>query len=333
MKLIVLLAGFGSRMRPHTWSRPKALLHVAGNTVLGHLLGQLSALTLDEVIFVVGYKGTEIEAWVRQTYPKMNVRFVEQPEPLGQAHALWLCRDFIDDGELFVMFGDGIINAPFETVSESSADGVALVQEIDDPRKFGVGILDNDGYITQIVEKPETMAHKLALVGAYWFRNGRSLTTALDRTIAEERKTKGEYYLADTLGILLEDGFKMTTLPVKFWLDTGNPADMLQTNERLLGLGYGSEDAIDRSYGEDFTVIPPVFLHETAVIDNCVIGPYVTIGENVQMSRSVVSNSIIEADATLEDVNLDQSLIGKNATLKGASRTVFVGDNSEVDFG
>lgn len=330
MKVIIPIAGFGTRMRPHTWSRPKALMHVAGNTVLGHILSQISDITSDEVIFVVGYKGEEIKMWVGETYPHLKARYVEQPEQLGTAHALWLCRDFMDVGDVFIIFGDGIINAPYETLADTAADGVALVQEIEDPRQFGVAVRDDQGHVSHVVEKPETVENKLALVGAYYFKKGRTLKNALDRIIEEERTINGEYYFTEVINQLVEDDFKMETMTVKFWLDTGNRADMLHTNERLLGLGYGSEDAIDRSYGEDFTVIPPVFIHETALVDSCVIGPYVTIGENVRMQRCIVRNSIIDASSTLEDVNLDQSLIGEGVTLKGNARTLFVGDSGHI---
>ncbi|MEM7334651.1 MAG: sugar phosphate nucleotidyltransferase [Chloroflexota bacterium] len=332
MKVIIPLAGFGTRMRPHTWSRPKALMHVAGNTVLGHILEQIEAITTDEVIFIVGYKGAEIEAWVNEHYAHLNAHFVIQEEPLGQAHALWLCRDFLDESPVFMTFGDGIIDAEYEQLHAQAVDGIAFVEEVEDPRSFGVAVLGEDGAVKQIIEKPETLAHKLAVVGAYWFKNGRSLKSALDRMIAEEIKTKGEYYLADALGLLLQDGFKMHTMATKFWFDAGTPTNILETNKRLLGLGYGSEDAIDRSYGEDFTVIPPVFIHETAVIDGCVLGPYVSIGPEAHLERVIVKHSIIDANSKLTDMNLTESLIGEKSEVAGSSQTLFVGDNSKMKF-
>lgn len=331
MKVIIPLAGFGTRMRPHTWSRPKALLYVAGNTVLGHILEQIKLITTDEVILIVGYKGDEIRKWVSQTYPELNVRFVVQEEPLGQAHALWLCRDFLDESPVFMTFGDGIIDADYEALAEATADGVALVQAVDDPRTFGVAVLDEQEFVAQVVEKPETDEHKLALVGAYWFKNGRFLQQALDQVMAENVQTKGEYYLADALGIMLANGFKMRTMPVHFWLDSGTPENILYTNKRLLGLGYGSDDVIDRSYGEDFTVTPPVFVHETAVVDHCVIGPYVSIGPGVTLTRCIVRNSIIDANSTISDANLNNSLIGEQVDIKGTSHTMFVGDSGKLE--
>lgn len=333
MKVIIPLAGFGTRMRPHTWSRPKALLWVAGNTVLGHILEQIKLLLTDEVIFIVGYRGDEIRTWVQENYPNLDAHFVVQEQPLGQAHALWLCRDFLDDSPVFMTFGDGIIDADYAALAESEADGIALVEEIDDPRTFGVAIVDDEGWVSRIVEKPDSLEHKLAVVGAYWFKNGNQLKHALDRTLEEKLQTKGEYYLADALGLLLADGFKLGTLMTQFWFDTGTPENILETNQRLLGLGYGSEDAIDRSYGEEFTAMPPVFIHETAVVEHCVVGPYVSIGAGVTLKRSIVRHSIIDANSVVTDMQLENSLIGENVEIKGNVQTVFVGDNSKINKG
>lgn len=333
MKIIIPLAGFGTRMRPHTWSRPKPLLHVAGNTVIGHLLNLMSDITIEEVIFVVGYKGDEIETWIRQNYPDLDAHFVVQEQALGQAHAIWLCRDFLDEGEVLVAFGDGIVQAEYTHVAEKTADGVCLVQPVEDPRKFGVVAVDQHGYIQRFIEKPQSMEHKLAIAGIYWFKKGLMLRHALDTIIQQNRQTKGEYYLADAYQVLLEEGAKILTKPTIFWLDAGNPENVLHTNARLLGLGYGTPEAIDRSYGEDFTVLPPVFLHETAKVESAVIGPYVSIGANAVIKNAIIRNSIIDSAATIEDAILDGALVGENAKITGRGKAMFVGDNSIVDIG
>ena len=330
MKVIIPLAGFGSRMRPHTWSRAKPLLNVAGKTVIGHLLDQMAAITTEEVVFIVGYKGDEIEAWIRAHYPHLDSHFVQQPEPLGQAHALWLCRDFME-GDVLVAFGDGIVKTEYANIPDANLDAVMLVQAVDDPRSFGVVVVDEQGIVQQLVEKPDTMEHKLAVAGIHWFGNGRLLAQALDTVIREDRKTKGEYYLADAYQVLFEQGVKIGTKPTTFWLDAGNPDNILATNTRLLGLGYGSADAIERSYAEDFTVIPPVFLHETAVIERAVIGPYVSIEAGVTIQDSIVRNSLIDADARIENCILDTALVGERAHIKGQSLALFVGDDVNIE--
>lgn len=334
MKIIIPLAGYGTRMRPFTWSRPKALLNVAGNTVIGHLMNLMSAVTEreeSEVIFVVGYKGEEIEAWIREGYPQLNVHFVVQEEALGQAHAIWLCRDFMDENEVLIAFGDGIVDADYEDIPEPSVNGVCLVQPVEDPRKFGVVAVNEAGFITDFIEKPATMEHKLAIAGIYWFSDGRQLRQALDTVIREKRQTKGEYYLADAYQVLLQQGARIITKPTRFWLDAGNPENVLHSNARLLSLGYGTSDVIERSYAEDFTVLPPVFLHESAVVDSSVIGPYASIEANVTIRNAIVRNSIVDAGAHVESCILDGALIGENVRITGKSKSVFIGDDSIVE--
>lgn len=331
MKVIIPLAGFGTRMRPYTWSRAKPLLHVAGKTVLGHLLDLMHEIITAEVIFVVGYKGEQIEAWVREHYPHLDSHFVRQEELLGQAHALWLCRQFMDDSELVIAFGDGIVQAHYTDLPHPEADVVMLVQTVDDPRKFGVVATDENGYVTELIEKPDHDRYRQAIAGIHWFRHGRVLGQALETVIREDRKTKGEYYLADAYQILLAQGVKVRTQETIFWLDAGNPENILHTNERLLGLGYGSEDAIDRSYAEDFTVLPPVFLHPDAYIEGCVIGPYVSLGPETVIKNSILKNSIIDAGARITDCLLDGALVGENTAVTGKAHRLFIGDNSIVD--
>jgi glucose-1-phosphate thymidylyltransferase len=333
VKVIVPLAGYGTRMRPHTWSRAKPLLNVAGNTIIGHLLNLMSAITTEEVIFVVGYKGDEIESWIRRQHPHLNTHFVVQEEALGQAHAIWLCRDFLDDeGQVLIAFGDGIIDADYETLPDTDADALLLVQEMEDPLSFGVVVLDEDENVTDIIEKPSTSDHKLAVAGICWFRHGHVLRQALDQTMSKGRKIKGEFYLADTYQRLLQQGVKIRTKPVRFWFDAGQPDFMLFANARLLSLGYGSEDAVERSYAQDFTVLPPVFIHESANVTASVIGPYVNVEANVRIHNSVIRNSLIDANSQIEDCVLDGALIGEHCLVTGRRQALFIGDHSRVNF-
>ncbi len=333
MKVIIPLAGYGKRMRPHTWSRAKPLLNVSGNTVIGHLLDQMEEVTKEEVIFVVGYKGDELETWIRQHYPHLDAYFVTQEEPLGQAHAIWLCRDFMDENEILIAFGDGIVKADYLSIPDPNADAVCLVQEVDDPRTFGVAVTNNEGFITHFIEKPMTTEHKSAVAGIYWFRHGNVLRQALEKTIEEGRKTKGEFYLVDTYRVLLEQGVKILPKPTIFWLDAGKPDFMLTTNAQLLALGYGTENAIELSYAGDFTVLPPVFIHDSANITGSVIGPYANIEANVTIKDSIVRNSIIDAGTQIENCVLDGAIIGENCKVNGQSKALFIGDNSIVELG
>lgn len=336
MKVIILLAGYGTRMRPHTWSRPKALMKVAGNTTIGHLLDLMSDITTEEVIFVVGYRGKQIREWIETHYSHLDTHWVVQENALGQAHAVHLCKEYLEqDGEVVVAFGDGVVKgdyASFQTIASDDADAVLTVTEVEDPRPFGIVKLNQDGFVTEFEEKPESMEHKNAAVGINWFRSSKRLLCALETMLREERMTKGEYYMADAYQVMLEEGAKMRTLTVDYWLDAGKPGHILETNAKLLALGNGvSIEAIERGYGEGFTVIPPVFIHESAEIDASVVGPYVHIDANVKINNAVIRNSIIDPDAEVSDIVLADALVGEQAFVKGRATGMFVGDKSIID--
>jgi glucose-1-phosphate thymidylyltransferase len=237
------------------------------------------------------------------------------------------------DGEIVVAFGDGIVKAnygAYHAVAGDSADAVLTVLEVDDPRPFGVTVLDDDGYVTRFVEKPETFEHKLVATGINWFRSSRQLLDAIDTIVRDNRQTKGEFYMADAYAVLLERGAKIKTMTVDYWLDAGNPKTILATNARMMGLGHGTHDAIERGYGEGFTVIPPVWIAESAEIEASVIGPYVHIDENVVVRRAVLSNTIVDPGAKLENCVLNHALVGENATVKGKPSKLFIGDNAYI---
>lgn len=330
MKVIVLLGGFGTRMRPHTWSRPKPLLRVAGNTVIGHILDQMSDVTSGEVIFVVGYKGDQIQEWITANYGHLNSRFIVQGQPLGQAHAVWLCRDHLDGEDVIVTFGDGIVRGPFVEMP-TDADGVFMVQEMEDPRPFGVSVLDDSGYIKAIIEKPPTKEHKLTNAGVYWFSSGEFLNEAIEAGMGEGRKTLGEYFLADAFQVMLESGARLRTVPTDYWIDTGNRATMMEANQRLLSIGFASEDSLERSYADGFTVIPPVYIHQSADIEAAVIGPFVSVDAEAKIRNSVVRNSIVDQGATIVDAVIDGGLIGQRAKISGAAAALHVGDDSFIE--
>jgi glucose-1-phosphate thymidylyltransferase len=305
MKVIILLGGYGTRMRPHAWSRPKPLLRVANNTVVGHILDRMHELTAEEVIFVVGYKGEQIRAWIEDHYPDLDLHFVTQAEAMGQAHALWLCREFLqqrgDGGEVIVTLGDIIIDAD-----------------------FGGG----NGFIRQIIEKPATGAYTQALAGVYWFRDGRALWQLLDQTLASGRQTKGEYYLVDTFQLMLERGMRIAIQPIRSIVDVGSPENRLQANQRLLE----AEGANRSSSGEPgrYTVIPPVYIHPTATIDASVVGPYVTIGRNTRLDHVIIQNSIIDDHTTIYHTVLADSVVGERVYLSGRPLSAVVGDDSKL---
>ena len=338
MKVIILLAGYGTRMRPHTWSRPKALMKLAGNTTIGHLLDEMMPILTEEVIFVVGYRGDQIREWIDANYPQLDTHYVVQEVAKGQAHAVGMCREFLEkDGEVVVAFGDGVIRGPYgdyHKVAGDDADAVLTYFHVEDPRPFGVVVENEAGFVTHFVEKPESMDNKKAAVGINWFRSSKQLMEAIDRIQREGRMTKGEYFMADAYNVMLEEGAKFRTMPVEFWLDAGKPAHTLDSNQQLLGYGVGvTQSALERSYSEGFTVIPPVYIDDSAEIDASVIGPFAHIDAGVKVSNSVIRNSIIDPNSTVTDAVLDNALVGEDAHVTGKAMKLFVGDKSIVDLG
>ncbi len=324
MKVVVLMGGYGTRMRPHSWSRPKPVLQVAHNTVIGHILDGLADVTTSEVILVVGYKGEQIERWVRAHYSHLDLRFVYQHEPLGQAHALWLCRDLLDSGEVVVLLGDIIIDADFGHIAQPAADAVFQTMEIADPRHFGCLTVGPEGFIDCIVEKPQTGDYRLALAGAYWFRDGCRLWATIDQTLSSGRQTNGEYFLADAFQLMLERGDRIGVQPIRGIVDVGSPANRLDANRRLL-MARGAADSPVRPGA---TIAPPVYIHPSAVVECSVIGPYVTIGQGARVSGAVISDSIIDSGAAVTHCVLSHSVIGENAVVDGPTQALILGDDS-----
>lgn len=332
MKVVILMGGYGTRMRPHSWSRPKPVLQVGHNTVIGHILDQLVTITTEEVILVVGYKGEQIERWVRDNYSHLDLHFVYQNDPLGQAHALWLCRDLLDEGEVIVLLGDIIIEADFDRIAADAlpdADAVFQTMVIDDPRHFGCLTVGPKGFIDRIVEKPVTGDYRMALAGTYWFRDAAQLWQTLDQTIQSGRQTNGEYFLADTFQIMLERGDRIGVQPIKSIVDIGSPQNRLAANRTLLER-HGDRQATPVRTGSSVAIVPPVYIHPTATIEDSVIGPHATIGQNTSVKNAIIADSIIDDGASIASCVLRHSIIGENAVLEGRPQMLILGDDSRV---
>ncbi|HLF25756.1 MAG TPA: sugar phosphate nucleotidyltransferase [Anaerolineae bacterium] len=327
MKVIIPLGGLGTRLRPHTYTRPKPLINVAGKPMLGHIIDKFAHLPVEEYIFVVGYLGEQIEQYVQNTYP-FRARFVEQKEPLGQAHALWLCREYVD-GPAFMIFGDTLFDADLNEVAYAPVDNLVYAKEVDDPRRFGVVVLCEDGSVDRFVEKPESMNNRLAVIGMYYYADGPLLMRACEELMERQLQTKGEFFLADANNLMIEQGARFVPRTVEVWLDTGKPETVLETNRYLLSNGSDNSSSVQFPA---CVIVPPVNVHPTAKIEEAVIGPYATIGESCHIHRAIIRDSIIEAGATITDTFLDQSLIGREATVTGRYRKFNVGDSANVGF-
>ncbi|MBC7255909.1 MAG: nucleotidyltransferase family protein, partial [Chloroflexi bacterium] len=221
MKIIMPMAGLGKRMRPHTWSKPKPLLQVAGKPVLGHILDQFVPLkNLEEVVFIVGWMGDQIRDYVEKNY-RFDARFVTQKELMGQAHAVYLAREYLR-GPCLILFVDTLFEADLTKLEHCQADGVIFVKEMDDPRPFGA-IVEENGRVIRYIEKPPTCEHRKTTIGVFYVREGAELERAIAYLLEHNIRTRGEFYMADAFQRMMDEGAYFISEPVEVWEDCGQP--------------------------------------------------------------------------------------------------------------
>jgi glucose-1-phosphate thymidylyltransferase len=330
MKVVIPMAGYGTRLRPHTWSKPKPLVTVAGKPVLGHVLDMFATIpSIDEVIFIVGYLGQQVESYVGLAYPRLRSTYIEQRELLGQSHAIWLAREALS-GPMLMVFVDTLVEADLSLLADESSQAVAFVKPVQDPRRFGVAELGTNGRVRRLVEKPEDVGNNLAVVGLYYFQESEKLIDSIEQQMDRETRFKGEYFLADAINIMLDGGLDMRVEPVDVWMDCGKPEALLETNRFLLN--RGRDNSAEAGKRDTVVVRPPVYIDPTAEVQESVIGPNVTIAAGCVVERSVLQDSIVDAGSHILDTMLSESLIGRDARVIGRYRSLNVGDSSEVGF-
>ena len=336
LKIVVPMAGWGTRMRPHTWSKPKPLVGVAGRTALDYLLDMFKSIpdsSRTEYVFIVGpYLGeVQIPKFIAEHYPGIKAHYVVQGEMKGQSHALHLARQYLT-GPMIMCFSDTLIETDFSFLEREKSDAVVWVKPVPDPRRFGVAQVNPDGWVKRLIEKPQAMENNLAMVGCYYFKDGEALISAIEEQMQRNVQLKNEFFLADAVNIFIEHGGLMRVQQVETWLDTGTISATLETNRFLLERAGGSPPE-----RPGVKVRPPVFIHATAEIRASTIGPYASIGAGCRVSGSRIEDSIVEADAEIRDVVLTGSLIGVQASVRGrGGKQVFtlnIGDNSSVIIG
>lgn len=329
LKVVIPMAGLGTRLRPHTWSKPKQLVSVAGKAMIDHVIGSLATLPDPqdiELVNIVGYLGEQIEDYIHENYPHLKSYFVVQEDPRGQSHAIELARQFLD-GPMLVVFADTLLETDLSFLATESADAVAWVKPVPDPRRFGVVVLDKNGWVVRLIEKPLETSNNLAVVGFYYFKNAQDLLSAIDEQMKRDIQIKGEYFLVDAINIMLERGLRMRVEKVDVWLDAGTPEAILDTNRYLLG--HGLENCAYHDH-PGVVVIPPVFIHPTAQVSESIIGPYVSLGSGCRVEHSIIRDSILEDEAKASGVILENSLVGRRAQLIRRAAIVNAGDNTEV---
>ncbi len=329
LKIIIPMAGAGSRLRPLTWSRPKPLVALAGSTVLDHLLRMFQTIPEpeeSEFVFILSPGQEElIRPYMYKNFGHLKVHYIEQPEKKGQSDALWHAREFLD-GQVLMVFSDTLIDSSFELLGEEEADAVAWVKPVPDPRRFGVAEVDGRGIVTRLIEKPTDMNNNLALVGAYYFADGQRLLAAIEEQFARKVQLKGEYFIVDALNILLEGGIRMRTEQVKVWLDAGTSDALLDTNRFLLEHGCSNQDRL--RYGEDVVILPPVFIHPDARVSTSIIGPFTSIGAGAVVQGSAIKDSILSPGVHITNSHMESSLLGHDVVVNGLMGKFNLGDNS-----
>jgi glucose-1-phosphate thymidylyltransferase len=321
---IIPVAGVGTRLRPHTHTLPKVLLHVAGKPILAHILDDLPGLGISEAVLIVGYMGDLVRDYVVRHYPGLKAHFVEQPDRLGLGHAVSLAAAHVNDRPVLIILGDTIFEADLKSVLTGTTHSIG-VKAVEDPRRFGIVETGRDGRVTLLVEKPERPASNLAITGIYYFTHGKPLFDALEEIQRRDIRTKGEFQLTDAMELMVQNGEVLTTFPVAGWYDCGKTETLLETNRVLLDKQHGSP-AIPGS-----VIHRPISVAPDAVIENCVIGPHVSVAAGARLKNAIVRDAIINENATVEDILIEASVVGENAAVRGAFKRLNVGDSSEVN--
>lgn len=339
MNIIIPMAGRGSRLRPHTLTTPKPLVPVAGKPIVERLVEDIVRMIPGEatnIAFITGRFGDEAERDLLDVAERLGAKghICYQDEPLGTAHAILCAKEHLD-GPVVVAFADTLFRADFSFNSES--DGVLFVQKIEDPSAFGVVVTDDEGNITDYVEKPESFVSDLAMIGIYSFKDGARLRSELQYLIDNNMLLKGEYQLPDALRNMTKAGLKFVPGEVSEWMDCGNKAVTVETNGRVLDI-LSEEGRMHNGNGidstaeiKDSTIIHPCHIGPGAIINRSVVGPHVTIGANTKIEDSNLRNCLIEKDSSVSSAILDGAMIGSKAAVNGASKDLSIGDFCSVD--
>lgn len=332
MRIIVPMAGRGSRLRPHTLTVPKPLVPVGGKPIVHRLVEDIAGTSsekIEEIAFVIGDFGTEVEKELIGVAEALGAKgsIYYQHEALGTAHAVLCAADSLT-GPVVVAFADTLFRADFKL--DADADGILWVKQIDDPSAFGVVKLDSQGVITDFVEKPKEFVSDLAMIGIYYFKNGDQLREELQYLIDNNVIKSGEYQLPDALKNLTAKGVRFKPGKVDEWLDCGNKAVTVHTNQRVLEF-----DKDKKIISEDVTltnavIVPPCFIGRNVVLENAVVGPHVSLGEGTKVKNAVIRNSIVQKHAKIENAVIADSMIGSHANVLKKHEDLSIGDYTEI---
>lgn len=329
MRIIVPMAGMGKRMRPHTLTIPKPLIPIAGKPIVQRLVEDIAKVCnekVEEIAYIIGPSfGKEVEQSLVKVAEKLGAKgsIYYQEEALGTAHAIMCAKESLD-GKVVVAFADTLFKADFKM--DTSQEGIIWVQKVEDPRPFGVVKINNDGYITDFVEKPQEFVSDLAIIGIYYFKDGAYLKKELQYLLDNNIKDKGEFQLTNALENMKNKGTKFTPGKVTEWLDCGNKDATVYTNQRVLEFIKGDGLIAGSAVSDNSIIIEPCYIGENVKISGSVIGPYVSVGDNSVIEGSVVKNSIIQKSTKISSAVISNSMVGSFVEYKGKQTELSMGD-------
>jgi glucose-1-phosphate thymidylyltransferase len=325
MKVIIPLAGKGTRLRPHTHITPKPMLKIAGKPVIDYVMEDLERLgNVEQVVYITGHLKDKVEQYARAKY-KFESVFIEQKVQDGTAGAVSLARPYVDQ-PVFIIFVDTIFDADLSVVNRTDADGIIWVKTVDDYQRFGVVVTDADGNMTKIVEKPTTPISKRANIGLYYIKNWKLLFEGVDYTL-KQPKNKGEFYLTDAFQYMIDHGAKIKVIDVEGWYDAGEQGTLLETNRTMLEKGRARKPATTPA---GVTIVDPVYIEDDVTLSASTIGPNVSLSAGSRVEGSELRDTIVGAGSTVTGSKLTGSMIGDGAVVDGVRGQVNVSDHSTV---
>jgi len=335
MKIIVPMAGRGSRLRPHTLTVPKPLIPIAGKPIVHRLVEDIAGVInqkIDEIAFIIHKDfGVQVEKELVAIAEKLGSKgtIYYQNEALGTAHAIMCAKDSMQ-GPIVVAYADTLFRADFTL--DTSADSVIWVKQVDDPSAFGVVKLDGDR-IVDFVEKPKDFVSDLAIIGIYYFKSGETLREELQYLLDNNVVKGGEYQLTDGLENMKQKGLKFVPGKVDEWMDCGNKNVTVETNTRLLGFLHSDGENLVAAdvKSENSTIIPPCHIAEDVILINSTVGPNVSLGRGTHIVDSTIKNSLVQTHAHIKNANLDNAMIGNHASFDGKFTSISIGDYSVLE--
>lgn len=333
MKIIIPMAGMGKRMRPHTLTVPKPLIKIAGKTIVRRLVEEIAKVSgekIEEIAFIIGDFGSEVENELLKIAEELGSKgsIYYQREALGTAHAIYMAEKSLS-GNVIVAFADTLFKANF--ILDKDTDSVIWVQKVEDPSAFGVVKIDTGNKITDFIEKPKDFVSDLAIIGIYYFKDGERLRSELKYIIDNDLRENGEYQLTNALENMKNDGLIFKPGKVKEWMDCGNKNATVHTNQRILE--YHKEDKLlsDNITNINSTIVEPCYIGDDVVIENCVVGPHVSLGSGSKVKNSVVTNSLIQENANISNIILNNSMLGTSTIINKEKIELSLSDYSVID--